>query len=90
MRAQGIDSLHTHTIQADRLLESLGVELTTGVQNANTLDELTLRNTSTIVTYGNAQVVLDIDFNTITCTHLEFIDRVVEHLLQQHIDTVFC
>ena len=88
MRAQGIDSLHTHTVQTDRLLESLGVELTTGVQNADTLDELALGDASAIVAHRDAEVVLYVDFDAIACPHLELIDGVVEYLFQQDVDTV--
>ena len=56
MGAQGIDSLHTHAIQTNGLLESLGIKLTTGVQNADTLDEFALGYASTIVANRNTEV----------------------------------
>ena len=86
---EGIDRLHTHTVQTDALLERLAVVLTTGIQHTYSLNELALRNTTTIVAHADTQIVLDIDFQTGTCTHLEFIDRVVYHLLQEHINTIF-
>ena len=86
---EGIDRLHTHTVQTDALLERLAVVLTAGIQHTYSLNELSLRNTTTIVAHADTQIVLDIDFQTGTCAHLEFIDRVVYHLLQEHINTIF-
>ena len=86
---EGIDRLHTHTVQTDALLERLAVVLTAGIQHTYSLNELALRNTTAIVAHADTQIVLDIDFQTGTCTHLEFIDRVVYHLLQEHINTIF-
>ena len=86
--AQGIDGLHTHAVQTDRLLESLRVELSAGVQDADGVDELSLRDASSIVTNRHTQVILDGHLNTVAGLHLELVDGVVEHLLQQHIDTV--
>ena len=81
MRAQGIHRLDTDTVQANRLLESLGVELATGVQNADALNEFALRDASSVVTDGDAEIVFNIDFDTVAGTHLEFVNRVVEDLL---------
>ena len=89
MRTQRIHSLHTHTIQSDRLLESLRIKLSAGVQDTDGIDELTLRDASTIVAHRNAMIILNVHLNTVACLHLELVDRVVEHLFQQHIDAVF-
>ena len=86
---EGIDRLHTHTIQTNALLERLAVVFTAGIQHTYSLNELALRNTTAIVAHADTQIVLDIDFQTGTCAHLEFIDRVVYHLLQKHINTIF-
>ena len=86
---EGIDRLHTHTVQTNALLERLAVVLTAGIQHTYSLNELALRNTTAIVAHADTQIVFDIDFQTGTCTHLEFIDRVVYHLLQEHINTIF-
>ena len=88
--AQRIDSLHTHTIQTDRLLESLRVELTTGIQDTDRLDEFSLWDTTTIVTDGDTEMILYRYLNAVARLHLKLVDRVVEDLLQQHIDSVFC
>ena len=86
--AQSIDGLHTHTVQTDRLLEGLGVELTTGVQDAHRVDQLSLGDATAIVTNRHTEVVLDGHLDAVACLHLKLVDRVVEHFLQQHVDTV--
>ena len=86
--AQGIDGLDTHTVQTDRLLESLRVELSAGVQDADGVDEFSLGDASSIVTNRHPKIILDGHLNTVAGLHLELVDRIVEHLLQQHIDTV--
>ena len=86
--AQSIHRLQTDTIQADALLERLGIVFTTGIQLADRLDELALRNTTTVVTNTYTQVVLDGHFYLLTSSHLELVDTVVHHFLQQHINTV--
>ena len=88
MGAQGVDSLHTHTIQTYRLLESLRVVLTTCIEYADSLDEFALRDASTIVANGDAQIFIDIDFNPLASLHLKLVNRVVNDLLQQNIDTI--
>ena len=88
MAAQGIDGLDTHAIQADRLLECLGVELTAGIQDANGVDEFPLGDASAVVAHRHPQIVLDGHLDTVASLHLELVDGVVEHFLQQHIDAV--
>ena len=88
MGTQGIDGLHTHTVETHRLLESLGVVLTTSVQYGYSLNHLSLRDASAIVADRDAQIVLDGHLETVASLHLEFVDRVIDHLLQQHIDTI--
>ena len=87
--AQRIDSLQTHAVQSDTLLESLRVVLTTGIQHAHSLDEFSLRDTTTIIAHRHPQVILDIYLDALAGIHLKLIDRVVDHLFQQYIDTIF-
>ena len=86
--AQGIHSLHTHTIQTDRLLKGLGVILTTCVQHRYSLYQLTLRDASSVVANADTQVLIDVHLDAVACMHLKLVDRVVDHLFQQHVDTV--
>ena len=89
MGTQRIDGLDTHTIQTYRLLEGLGVVLTTSIQYADRFDELTLRNATAIVTDRDTQVVVDSNLQTVASLHLEFVNRVVDDFFQQYINTVF-
>ena len=88
MRAEGIHRLHTHTVQADTLLERLAVVLTTGIQHAHSLDKFTLRNTTTIVAHTDPQMIFDINLQSGTSAHLELIDRVIYHLFQEYVDSI--
>ena len=88
MRAQGIDGFQSDTIQTDTLLKSLRVVLTTGVQHTDSLNQFALRNATTIVAHGNAEIIFDVYLYPLAGIHLKLIDGVVDNFLQQHIDTV--
>ena len=88
MGTEGIDRFHTDTVQTDTLLERLTIVLTTGIQHADSLNELSLRNTTAIVADADTQIVLYIDFQTCSSPHLKLIDGVIDHLLQEHINTI--
>ena len=88
MGTEGIDRFHTDTVQTDTLLERLAIVLTTGIQHADSLNELSLRNTTAIVADADTQIVLYIDFQTCSSPHLKLIDGVIDHLLQEHINTI--
>ena len=88
MRAEGVHRLHTHSVQAHTLLERLAIILTSGVQHAHRLNEFSLRNASAVVAHADTQMVFDVDFDAGTGVHLEFVDGVIHHLLQEHIDTI--
>ena len=88
MSAQCVDRLHTHTVQSDALLERLRVVLASGVEHRYSLDELTLGYAAAVVAHRNTQTVVDIDFDATTGIHLELVDRVVDNLLEQHVDAV--
>ena len=79
MAAQRVYCLNTHTIKSDRLLKRLRVELTTGVKYAHRLDELSLRNASTIVANRYTQIILYVYLDSIAGLHLELVDRVIKH-----------
>ena len=88
-RTQGVDRLGSHTIQTDTFLEGLCVILTSRIQHRNSIHQTSQRNTTTIVTHGNTQVILHLDINALSRSHFKFVDTVVHHLLQQDIDSVF-
>ena len=85
---EGIDGLHAHTVQTHTFLEGLSIVFTTGIQYRYGLHKLTLRDATAIVTYRDAQVVLDIHLDAVTGIHLKLIDRVVDDLLEQDVDAV--
>ena len=87
-RAEGIDRLDTHAIKADALLESLGIVFATGIQHAHGFYELSLWDAAPIVAHGYAEVVLNVNLYSVTGIHLELINRIINHLLQQHVDAV--
>ena len=88
MTAQRIHRLQTYTIQANTLLESLGVILATGVQHGHRLHQFALGNSASIVADAGTQVVLDVHLYALAGVHLELVDTVVYDLLQQNIYTI--
>ena len=48
-----------------------------------------MRNASTIVAYSHTKIVFDVYFYPVASMHLKLVDRVVEHLFEQHVDTIF-
>ena len=88
MGTQEVDSLDTDTIHSHRLLKGLGVVLTTRIQLADGFDDLSLRDTTTIVANRDPQMVYNIDLNALASIHTELIDGVVDGLFQKYIDTI--
>ena len=79
---QRIYRLDTYPIQTHTLLEGLGIILTTGIQLTDRLDELALRDTTSVVTNAYTQCILNGHLNLLSGTHLEFIDAIVHYFLQ--------
>ena len=88
MCREGVHRLHANAVQTHTLLERLRVVLAAGVEHADSLYELTLRNATTIVAHRHTQAVVDVYFYALAGVHLELVDGVVDHLLQKHIDAV--
>ena len=87
---QGVDGLQADTVQTDTLLESLGVIFATGVKHRHGVDQLAQGDAAPVVANGGALVVVDIYFDALSGVHLEFVDAVVNDLLEQHVDAVLC
>ena len=87
-RTQEVNSLDTHTIHTYGFLERLGIVFSTGIQLTHGLNHLFLRNATAIVTECHAKVFIDVDLDAFALVHAELINRVVDGLLEQHIDTV--
>ncbi len=86
--AEGIDGLHTDAVEAYALLECLRVVFAAGVEHRYGLNELALRNAAAVVANADAQVVGDVNLEPVAGLHLKLIDRVVDDLLEQHVDAV--
>ena len=86
--AECVDCLDADTVQTNALFECLAVVFTAGIQFADCLYQLSLRNASSVVAYAYAEIFFYVDFDSFAGTHLEFIDTVVHYLFQQYIDTV--
>ena len=88
-RTQGIDRLGTHTVQTYALLKSLGIVFTSGVQHRYCIDQTTQGNTTAIVAHRNTQIIFYGNVDTLTDSHFKFIDGIVYHFFQKHINSVF-
>ena len=88
MGTEGIDSFQTYTIQTYAFLERFAVVLATCVQLAHSIHHLALRNASTIITNTHSETVLDGHLNTVSSTHLELVDTVINSFFQQNIDAI--
>ena len=87
MGRKGVHGLETHTVKTHRLLVTLRVILTSGVQDAHGLHHRIKRNTSSEVPHCHLLLAHpDLDLLAEACR--ELVDRVVHNLLQKHIDTV--
>ena len=86
--AECVDGLHAHAVESHALLESLGIVFAAGVEHADGLDEFALGDAAAVVPHAHAEVVLDVDFNALSGIHLELVDGVVHHFLEEHVDAV--
>ena len=85
--AQRVHRLRTHAVQAHALLEGLAVVLGAGVDLAHHVDHLAQWHTPPVVAHFHARA-FDRDLDLFAVAHHEFIDAVVQHLLQQDVDAV--
>ena len=88
MGAQGIHGLQAHAIQAHALLECLAVILGTRVEHAHGLEQFSLWDAAAVVAHRHVQVVCEPDLDSPACIHLELVDAVVHHFLEQYIHAV--
>ena len=88
-RAQRVHRLHSHAVQSDTFLERLRVVLSSRVEHAHRLHELSLRYTPSVVAHAHPEVVLDVHLDAFAGVHLELVNRVVYHFLEQDVYSVF-
>ena len=86
---EGIDSFQTHPVQSDRGCVLIVVVLTAGVQLRNGGNQTTEGNAAAVVADRSREFVRDFDFDFLTETLVELVDRVVDALFEQHINTIF-
>jgi len=86
--AQGIYRLHTHTVQTHALLEGFAIVLSSRIQHTDGFNHLSLRDASSVVAHTDTEVLVDVYLDALAGVHLEFIDAVVDDLLQQDVDSV--
>ena len=84
---QGIHRLDTHTIQTHGFLKRLAIVFSAGIHLARHIHDLTQRDTTAIIPHGY-RTFLDSHLDTFAVPHHVLVDRVIQHLLQQHIDTI--
>ena len=87
---EGVDRLKPDAIEPDRLLEDLVVVLRTGIHRAYSLGKRALRDTSTVVADGDVAmlILVDRDVDVLTVPHRILVDGVVDHLLEEDVDTI--
>ena len=74
-------------VEADRFLKRFAVVLGAGVDDRDAVDEFTERDAAAVVADPqHAFVELDLDF--FARAHREFVDAVVDRLLEQDVDAV--
>ena len=84
-----VDGLGAHAVHAHGELEALGVELAAGVQLAHAVHDLAERDAAPVVAHAaRAAVPVELDLHAPPVAHDELVDRVVDDLLQQHVDAV--
>ncbi len=83
----GVDGLGAHTVHTHALLEVGVVEFAAGVQLRGGVHDFPERNAAAEVPDGDG-AVLDGDVDPLAVSHGEFVDGVVDDLLQEDVDAV--
>ena len=83
----GVHCLGAHAVHTYAFLEMGVVELAAGVQLGGGVHHLVQGNAAAIVPDGD-RAVLDGDVNPFAESHGEFVHRVVDDFLQEHVDAV--
>ena len=84
---EGVDGLRAHAVQPDGLLERLGVELAARVHDGNHVGHLAQRNAASEVAHLHRALV-QAHVDAAPRPHAVFVDGVVYHFLEQHVDAV--
>ena len=84
---EGVDRLGAHAVQPHAELKHLVVVLGPGVDGRDAVDHLAQRNAPAKIADRDA-AALDLDLDLATVAHDEFVDGVVDHLLEQDVATI--
>ena len=84
---QGIHCLCTHAVQSNTFLKYLAVVFGTSIDLADHIDQLSQRYSTTIIPDGHFPVVQD-KLNMLAMAHHVFINTIVHHLFEQHINAI--
>src|SRR5690606_34415105 len=84
---EGVDGLLANTVETDRFLECLAVVLGTGVDDRDAVDELAERNAAAEVAHTD-RALGEVDLDLLAVAHRELVDRVIDRLLEQHVNAV--
>ena len=82
-----IDGLDAHAVQAHGLLEGRAAVLAAGVHLRDGRRERLERNAAAVVAHRH-DVLLDGDLDPVAGSHDKFVHRVIDHLLDEHVDAV--
>ena len=82
-----VDGLDAHAVQTDGLLESRTAVLAAGIHLADGRRERFERNAAPVVAHRD-HIVGHRDLDLLAGTHDELVDRVVDDLLDEHVDAV--
>ena len=84
---EGVDRLLADAIEADRLLERLGVVFGAGVDDRDAFQDLAERDAAAVVAHAQGAVG-ELHLDLPAAAHREFVDGVIDRLLEQDVDAV--
>src|SRR5580698_1940384 len=84
---EGVDCLGADTVEPDAELKDLVIVFRSGVDPRNAVDHLAERDAAAIIADADKSAI-DYRINLATVPHDEFVDRIVDDLLQKDIDSV--
>ena len=85
--AERIHGLDTHTVEADYLLEGLGIVFCAGVHLRGYVDEFAQRDAAAVVAHGYGRF-FERHAYLAPVAHAVFVDCIVDYLLEEHVDAV--
>ena len=84
---EGVDCLGADTIQSDAELKDLVIVFRSGVDPRNAVDHFAERDAAAVISDADESAI-DCHIDLATVPHDEFVDRIVDDLLQKDIDPV--